>query len=137
MKKRKVKPVKKEKLEGIGGWLILPTIGLFLAVGLWLFNFVILGLSLSSEESGTYELITFLISMIMAFLAVYLLVLEFKKKKHFPEWAIAYLWAGVLVTILLSVLDGDYSDVFLTVIGAIIWTSYFNVSKRVKNTFVN
>ena len=127
---------KNKKIEGIGGWLILPTIGLFLGAGIWLFNFFILGLLLFSEESGLYELIIVLTSAIMAFLAIYSLVLEFKKKKEFPKWAIATLWAGVVVTILLSVLDGDYSDVFGTIIGSVIWTWYFNVSVRVKNTFV-
>ena len=127
---------KNKKIEGVGGWLILPTIGLFLGAGIWLFNFVIWGLLLFSEESGLYELIVFLTSAIIAFLAIYSLVLEFKKKKEFPKWAITTLWVGVVATILLSVLDGDYSDVFGTTIGAIIWTWYFNVSVRVKNTFV-
>ena len=127
---------KNKKIEGIGGWLILPTIALFLGAGIWLFNFFIWGLLLLSEESGLYELIIVLTSAIMAFLAIYSLVLEFKKKKEFPKWAIATLWAGVVATILLSVLDGDYSDVFGTIIGSVIWTWYFNVSVRVKNTFV-
>ena len=127
---------KNKKIEGIGGWLILPTIGLFLGAGIWLFNFFIWGLLLFSEESGLYELIIFLTSAIIAFLAIYSLVLEFKKKKEFPKWAIATLWAGVVAIILLSVLDRDYSDVFGAIIGSVIWTWYFNVSVRVKNTFV-
>lgn len=126
---------KNKKIEGIGGWLILPTISLFLGAGIWLFNFVIWGL-LFSEESGLYELIIFLTSAIIALLAIYSLVLEFKKKKGFPKWAIATLWVSVVATILLSVLEGDYSDVFGITIGVVIWTWYFNVSVRVKNTFV-
>jgi len=125
----------KKELKGIGGWLILPTIGLFLAAGIWLFDFVIYGLLLFLEESGTDELIVFLTSTLIASSAIYSLVLEFKKKKQFPRWAIATLWIGVIATIVLSVLDGDYSAIFGTMVGAIIWTWYFNTSKRIKNTF--
>ena len=135
--KKKVKQPKKEKLEGIGGWLILPTVGLFLSAGLWLFIFVMTGLLLLlSEEFRIYELTFLLMSPIMAFFAIYSLILEFKKKKQFIKWVIATLWAGVISTIILSILDGDYLDVFLTIISVIIWTQYFNVSIRVKNTFV-
>jgi len=124
------------KIEGIGGWLILPTIGLFLnAIG-WLLIFATWESLLFSEKSGLYDLIIFLTSVIISFLEIYSLVLEFKKKKEFPKWAIATLWVGVVATILLSVSDGDYSYVFGTTIGAMIWTRYFNVSVRVKNTFI-
>lgn len=126
----------KSKVEGLGGWLILITIGLFLGAGIWLFSFILWGFLLFSGESSPYGLSIFLLSAVLAYLLIYSLVLEFKKKKEFPKWAIIALWAGVIAAIFLSILDGDYSTLFGAIVGAIIWTWYFKVSKRVKNTFI-
>lgn len=122
----------KDEVEGISGWLILPTIGLFIAAAIW----SLLGIGLILTISEEPELIILLVAVIMAFLTIYSLVLEFRKKKEFPKWAIVTLWAGFTANAALSVSDGDYSGALGTIASSIIWTWYFNVSKRVKNTFV-
>lgn len=122
---------KEEKLEGIGGWLILPTIGLFLVAGL--FSFLAIGYGLIIETS--IDLLLFLIFILMAGISIYTLILEFRKSKSFPTWFIFYLWFSVFVVIMLSITDGDYSEVLGIIIFSIIWTWYTNVSIRVKNTF--
>ena len=126
-----------KKPKGIGGWLILPTIGLFVSAVIWIFVFLIYGVLRVVEPMGISILATFLIAPVLAFMAIYGIVLEFRKKTLFPKWAIITLWAGVAATFILSVLDEDFSGIFTTVLGAIVWTAYFSYSKRVKNTFIN
>jgi hypothetical protein len=125
----------KKKIEGIGGWLILPTIGLFFSGLVWVLSFFIWGF-LVIKEFSLYNLTFFLISIILGFLTIYTLILEFKKKKEFPQWVIITLVAGVVATLILSVFDGQYSDLISSIAGAAIWIWYFSVSVRVKNTFV-
>ena len=127
---------KNKKIKGIDGWLSFFMLMLFLGAVVWSIKFIFKGWLLSSEESGIYEVMIFLISMVLAFLVIYSLVLGFKEKKEFPIWAIVFLWAEVFATIILSFFDNNYSDVFLATIWAIIWTWYLKVSVRVKNTFV-
>ena len=50
---------------------------------------------------------------------------------------IAALWVTLFVEILLSLIDKDYSTILTTFLSAILWTKYFQMSVRVKNTFVN
>jgi len=126
----------KKKVKGIGGWLILPTIGLFIGAFVWLIAFFLYGYISLFEGFSKIDLAYFLSATIMSFLTIYSLILEFKHKKEFPMWAIYTMWAGVFVTIFLSILDGDYSDLFATLAGTILWSWYFSVSIRVKNTFV-
>ena len=122
----------KEKLKGIGGWLIIPTIGLFLVVGIYSFLTIIYGISISSST----DLILFLLFIVVAGISLYTLILEFKKSKLFPKLFIIYLWLGVFAIIIMSLIDGEYTGVFSSIIFAFIWTWYANVSKRIKNTFV-
>jgi hypothetical protein len=122
MKMAKQKP--KKKLKGIGGWLILPMLGFMIEIIIILKNLI-------QNSVGTASMILGLV--IIALYALTLLFL-FKEKKQTPVLAIISLWAGFAYALLSNypstgsfVADG---------VGAVIWTWYFNVSKRVKNTFV-
>ena len=127
----------KKKLEGIGGWLLLPTIGLFGAAAIWIFNFITWGIIIFSGRTSIYAITVFVSSIILGSLSIYSLILEFKKKKEFPTWAIATMWISVILGLVVGAIDGIFSGTIQSIIGSIIWTWYFNVSKRVKNTFVN
>jgi len=120
--------------KGIGGWLILPTIGLILSA--LVFAYGTLSFLVYISEEGAYFM--FLLYGSIAFLSIYSLILLFRKKKAFPTVAIITLWAGVGFVLIMSWLfpEEGYGDIFPTLIGVIIWTWYFRVSKRVKNTFV-
>lgn len=138
-KKRKIKKAVKEEKgpQGIGGWLILPTLNfLIIAIASTFVSIVSAGVLLSGEFEIN-DIVFFSIYALLALLTIYVVILEFKKKKTFPNWAIAALWISVAATIFLSILDGDYAYVFGSIVGAVIWTSYFNTSKRVKNTFID
>ena len=129
------KKSKQEGPKGIGGWLILPTIGLFIGGTIWALCFLIYGFLLC-VGGGFEEAVIFLVSVLMTILIIYSIVLEFKKRKTFPKWAIITLWVSVVATFIFSLLDGDYSNLFGATLAAIIWTWYFRASIRVKNTFV-
>jgi len=125
----------KKNPKGIGGWLILPTIGLFLSIIIYLILAVI-EIAVVFLGAGTgWDIIYLLTSAGMFGLVVYTLVLEFKKKKEFPKWAIILTALGVVVTIIFSIEDSDYTGLVQSIVFAAIWIGYFLQSKRVKNTF--
>lgn len=128
---------KKRNIKGIGGWLIIPTIGLFLGAFVWVALFLLYSIIILLGESDLLAISYFLVSLIMSFLTIYSLVLEFGRKKEFPKWITITYISGFLATIILSLVDGDFSDVYGSTLGTIIWVWYFYVSVRVKNTFVN
>jgi len=120
-----------EKIKGIGGWLILPTLGFFLAGLIYLYD---LFSYLPYLSDGT-SMFIFLLTAGGLFLVVYSLILEFQHKKEFPKWAIFTLWFQFAEIIIIAFMTLDYSSVFGVLLGAIIWTAYFQKSERVKNTF--
>jgi len=112
-----------KKLKGIGGWLLLPTIGLFLNILISIFWFWIYSYD---------DLMQYIIGFSMMF-SIITLYLEFNYKKSFKIFAIISLWITTFVSLLISItLDEGFGSGAL---GAIIWTVYFIKSKRVKNTF--
>ncbi|RLG12249.1 hypothetical protein DRN73_03225 [Candidatus Pacearchaeota archaeon] len=122
---------KKEKIKGIGGWLILPTIGLILGAILMIYSTFIIFINIYKPGVETL----FVIYGAYTFLIIYSLILEFQYKKEFKKMIIITLWAGILFTIIIGALTGDYSGLFTSMIVASIWTAYFLKSERVKNTF--
>jgi hypothetical protein len=121
-----------EKIKGIGGWLILPTLGFFLAGIIYLYELLTYLPYLADGAS----LIIFLLIAGGLFFVVYSLILEFQYKREFPKWAIFTLWYGFVEIIIISFITLDYTGVFGVLLGAVIWTAYFQKSKRVKNTFI-
>ena len=128
--------VKKKKApKGLGGWLIIPIIGLFASAILYPINFfifLIMGLT-------GYGALNWVISVLAAVISVYvifLLVIMFKRSKKFPKWMIGLLWSAFLYGILTSIAIGDGVSVAMQLAGTILWTVYFIQSKRVENTFV-
>ncbi|MAG79073.1 hypothetical protein CMI40_01720 [Candidatus Pacearchaeota archaeon] len=122
----------KEELKGIGGWLILPTIGLLLGILLYSFLTILYAIDISSS----FDVLLVLLLGVSTGITFYTLRLEFKESKRFPRWYIFYLWFGLFVAIMISFGDVDYTSISSSIIFAVIWTWYIKVSKRVKNTFV-
>jgi len=133
----KVMVAKNEKIpKGIGGWLLLPTVGFFVAFVLCLLFAVAMTFSLIFEEGGFWEGFYLIIVIVYLPIIAFTLYLEFKKKKEFPKWVITLSCVGVFVSFLFSIEDGDYSGVPKDFLTSLLWIVYFHQSKRVKNTFV-
>ncbi|MBW3017005.1 DUF2569 domain-containing protein [Candidatus Woesearchaeota archaeon] len=121
--------------KGIGGWLILPTIGMFLAALIYVVLALVYSVVMCINFTATYAMM-FVISVIMSVLVIYAIVLELKKKKAFPKAFIAVMWIGVGLGIVMSLIDGDFSSIMRDSVSSALWTLYMVKSKRVKNTFV-
>lgn len=151
----------KPELTGIGGWLILPMLGIVLSV--IILPFAIYGQNiqvieywdeLTNSQSDTFiplfkELIYFelLGNAILYTLLLFLCYVFFTKKKLAIKIYIFFQLFALVLTISDIILAGtlldleveasDIRDIFRALIGCAIWIPYFLVSKRVKNTFVN
>ena len=150
--------------SGLGGWLILPAIGLFLTpIRILIY---LTGDLLPIFQDGSWEalttpgsevyhhlwapLIVFEVAgnLFFVLFAVALLFLFFSKSHRFPVLMIAYLVSNLAFILLdyaffefIPFLAGSYDaevvkEIARGVVGAAIWVPYFLVSKRVKNTFV-
>jgi hypothetical protein len=150
--------------RGIGGWLILPAIGIVLTpialtVGIITDILPVFGADvwpvLTTPGSPAYHplwkpLIIFelVADLLLVAVSIYLLVLFFGKKRRLPKVMIAWLVAMVVVQVVDMLLamqipaaadtteSSDYRDLIRSVIACAIWAPYFAVSRRVKNTFV-
>ena len=113
------------EIEGIGGWLILPIIGLFATIVIQLAD-----LSESLSYYSFQDVIPFvLINLVLIALCTVALFFIFTKSKQAPKYAIATLVINGALAVLLGLYAG--------LIGTVIWVLYFLKSERVKNTFVN
>ena len=146
---------------GIGGWLILPIIGLFLTplqtvlqLGLYFELFEVLPhLDLAQQLVALFEMVGTVIIYII--LPLVLLLLIPNKKRSFPRlfvfWGIGnllFLIVNLLATYLVfrEAFDAGGEPFFdretmraimSAVILAAIWVPYMIQSRRVRNTFVN
>jgi len=150
--------------KGLGGWMILPLIGLFVMP-------IRLAVSLNNDflpifKEGYWEILTtpgteayhhlwgpLIIfetagNLFYILFALILIFLFFTKSHLFPTLIIIYiatnlifiasdLFISNLIPAIASESDPEsIKDLSRTLIGAIIWIPYFMKSRRVKNTFV-
>jgi transglutaminase-like putative cysteine protease len=149
-----------ERLQGIGGILILLGIGVILAPLVWVFGLVsgLIGLDvetwrlLTSPVSDAYHplwapaiLFELAANTVMAVFAVVIVLLFVKRRFSFPFVLQAYLVAAVVVHVIDASLvamipetasEFDYRDLGRAIVSGITWISYVRCSKRVKSTFV-
>lgn len=151
--------------KGLGGWLILPHIGLYLSIILTLVQllFIIAPIMfseywelLTSPDSDFYHslwapilIFEMVFNLLLLGLCIFALVQLYGKKSSFPKLMIMIYSASLFfmfVDYLLAlqipavseVEDGTRpSDLLRSVLSTAIWIPYFIRSKRVKNTFVN
>ena len=148
----------------IGGWLVLPAIGLTLSPIVLLFQ--IIGLDffsgntweglLSYEYPTSFYLVIIygleiIINMAYLVFVVVVLILFYQKRSNVPILiSIVYILAflvPLIDTLSIDLLIPDlysseennstYTTILRSFISACIWIPYFNISDRVKNTFTN
>jgi hypothetical protein len=147
--------------SGIGGWLILPAIGLVLAVYARASSLVALAhptmkvftenwLGTGRVKYAAVILGRDVVNMFLLGFTIYVVALFFRKKRALPKACVILLWAGAVCALgnyALHAISGELPrDIMLRAgfsIGAalaiaiaVIWTAYFMKSARVKNTFV-
>jgi len=138
------------ELSGIGGWLLIPAIGLILAP-IKSVAFFYLGINMVQNFSP--ELLDdsrfWLIGLIdiVAIVAGIIIAVLFFKKLIFAKKAIIGLMAALFIATSFQALlnlsifgEGDFEffkPVLHTFVFGSIWIPYFLKSKRVENTFVN
>lgn len=151
--------------EGIGGWLILPLLGLVFTPIACAIILVTQNIPMFTQGhfaqltdpnfAGYHPLWAPLLilepigSVVIATMAIWGLVLMFRKGKAFPRFMIAFYSVNLLFVIIDTVLGFQIpyvaneagpdlvKQVFQAGVAAAIWIPYMRVSKRVKNTFVN
>lgn len=141
--------------QGLGGWLILPMIGLVLSPILWAATIGIDALALVAPADpnnpdppglATILVIEIGIAALMFLLTIYAAILFFGKRSSLPGVMTLLYGSQVVVSIIMLVMVSNvvdevpadtYRDVTRSVMAACIWIPYFRVSKRVRNTFVN
>lgn len=143
-------------LNGIGGWLILPAIGLAISPFLSLHGIVTDSLLLTGDHPSLFanhpsltSLLIFeiLINTAFLFAVICLNILFYTKKRIFPRCIIAFYAAQCVlmladhlaaVSVFPSVdLSANVITVVRSFIVAVVWIPYFLNSKRVEATFVN
>jgi hypothetical protein len=157
--------MKYDSPQGLGGWLILPIIGLFILPIKIIIVLTMIHLPiflkgqwdiLTNPNSEVYHalwgpiLIGEITFNIFFFLfSVFLLIILFKKKTYFPKLIITYYILNTTIMIIFYYLSGlipavaetpdpeSARELVRTIIGSAIWIPYFIVSKRVKHTFIN
>lgn len=138
------------KLCGIGGWLILPAIGLVLTPILSVLG-LIASLALFSDvadagHGGIYAL-EIVVELGLLIFLLYAAARFFGKRTNAPSVMIALMIIGIVAQGVLLVIElSAGAEVFALesgkalargIIGGAIWIPYFRLSKRVKATFVN
>jgi hypothetical protein len=147
--------------KGIGGWLILPALGLIITPIRMVFQFThdllpVLNpetwAALTTPGTNAYHplwapLISFevIANIAMFGFTIWLLILFFKKSKRVPKLFVAWLLLLAAVQILDQLLGNQIplvasqhdpeslKDLARSIVGVAIWVPYFLKSKRVKN----
>lgn len=151
----------KSPIQGIGGWLVLPTLGLIATVVLQVVGIGGLGDTLKvAGELGGFRgalIVVETAGNLAVFLAfpVLLLIQLFQKKRNFPRLFVTYCVVGAVFFFADMVIGyAAFADVYRSgqvdffdqdtlrgmvsaLAGLLIWTPYMLNSARVKNTFVN
>lgn len=149
--------IEKKGPDGIGGWLILVVIGLFVSIiriGISIFTDILPlldKLDSISNHGGIGALIYFelIINSIFVLYAIVLLILMFNYSRFFPRFIIVFYISNLVFVILDLILVSNnpilgqiklggvtYSELLRSIIGTSIWVPYILMSKRVKNTFI-
>lgn len=151
-------PTVEDEPKGLGGWLILPIVGLLAAPLLGLGHLDVLAAFM--KESLPRHLINFLQFELIAYvigslaLPIGLLVLMFMRKRYFPRLYVAWALMNIVVVVVHMFVAGAYfgnlfqtrATSLLDVLLSGLWRAvglygigiiYMRRSLRVRNTFIN
>ena len=139
-----------EKFAGIGGWLVLPAIGLFLGPivgGMGLIAAFGIYADVATDGYGGIYTLELLVSAGLLLFWIYSAILFFRKHSNAPNTIISLFVVSLASSCILLIIElGAGAEVFAVetgkqlvkeIIAAAIWIPYFRRSKRVKATFVN
>lgn len=144
--------------SGLGGWLILPQIGLFATALMLIFGILSLDVSffngeawdLLSDEPGFrgYLMFTIIYNLLLLGFNIFIIVQFYRKKTMLPRLMIIFYSIAICMSIIdlimtqqLTFVTDEEMKTLITnlgrnIIAGGIWIPYFIKSKRVKNTFV-
>ena len=142
-------PASEPKPLGIGGWLILPALGLLVGPILIALSLIVFfdDMAIASEIGyGPAHASNIIVEATLLGLMIYAATRFFGKKRNAPAVMIALYAFNVLALILLLIIEtltgaehyaeASIQGLYRSVPAAIVWISYFQVSERVKATFV-
>lgn len=133
---------------GIGGWLVLPAIGLILNPVVWIFSLIFTAGEFSNVPSRLESWVMLMMAAETMVMLYFLFAARrfFRKKRNTPAVMIGgiALRFFVYTFLVLAAAIGDESNIAVfnmveagkSLIPAAIWIPYFIVSDRVKRTFV-
>lgn len=141
----------------IGGWLVLPAIGITLSPFRLAYDFIVSPEVISGEGwlaslvLGRYDLFASLLvlhifNILNLLFTVLVLVLLYQRRSSAPRMIIIFYAARCIFTTFDAIIAGQllestegnlYKDMFQSILTAAIWIPYFHISLRVKKTFVN
>ncbi|MCP4133120.1 MAG: DUF2569 family protein, partial [bacterium] len=133
-----------KELKGLGGWLIVPAILIFLYPLLHLFNMVLI--SMRMRNTGLVQgLITLAIFGLIIGLAVITAIKFFTKKEDAPKFVVLNLFAFPVLLLIDNIrtaiwgyIDISFFAIAINLAAApIFFKFYFKKSKRAEKTFVN
>ncbi len=127
----KKKEENSKKLKGLGGWMIIPVINLYVVL---IISIVVALIYFLAIESAL-DFILMSTSLIMVAISYYAIKLMHNHSKKFPNFFIWWLWISFALSLVDSILLDDYSFLGGELFFNIIWTAYMNKSVRVTNTF--
>jgi len=145
-----------QKLNGIGGWLVFPAIGIVLGPIIMLLKLLNLesmksGINWDVVETNIRDVVAFeeFTNIVLIIFLIYVAILFFKKNKKAPKIFISYIVTALIINVIHFIigleLHGEMKTIYLiisgksliiSIISAAIWIPYFKESLRVKATFI-
>ncbi len=151
-------PKDNTRYNSIGGWLILPAIGLCLTpfrmvyelIDIEYFNYshwrILTDPNFGAYDAklGSFILAELIVNLALLFYSVVLIILFFKRRSSVPILAVIFYGSTFAFLLIDGMIGAQYSDgmdketltsILRSLIGSCIWIPYFLISERSKGTF--